>query len=140
MRLGFTGTRLGLTELQHATLVELLDGLDLDEDDEVHHGDCVGADAEFHKLVFLDTLATIYVHPPIYATLRAYCVGGGRVIVLPVKDYLPRNADIVAASELVIACPGGEHKSGGTWWTVREAKRKGVPVRVVDHTGKVVAQ
>jgi hypothetical protein len=53
MILGFTGTRRGLTEVQIRWLQDLFERLRIDEG---HHGACVGADLEFHKLAVRNSL------------------------------------------------------------------------------------
>jgi hypothetical protein len=72
----------------------------------------------------------VICHPPIYESKQAY-VGGH--VVLPRKDYMSRNRDIVDASEVMIATPKTKEEElrSGTWATVRYAKRKRVLVRVI---------
>jgi hypothetical protein len=45
MKVGFTGTRKGMTPQQRVAFAELVITL---RPTQAHHGDCVGADAEFH--------------------------------------------------------------------------------------------
>ena len=91
------------------------------------HGDCVGADEMAHN-IGLGLGYSIEIYPPSNDTLRAYCEGA--FIVHPEKSYMPRNEDIVDASELLIAMPATfiEQSKGGTWRTVRYARRKLIPV------------
>jgi len=50
MRVGFTGTSQGMTRPQQEAVAALL----LDPvPNEAHHGNCVGADAEFHAALLL---------------------------------------------------------------------------------------
>src|SRR2546421_4680099 len=87
-----------------------------------HHGDCVGADEEFH-LLCLALGAVIIVHPPSDGSQRAYCKHPDEV--LDERPYLSRNHDIVDASDLLIACPSSEDEKlrSGTWATVRYARK-----------------
>lgn len=127
MKIGFTGTQNGMTEKQKMKFARLI--LDL-YPSEFHHGDCVGADAEAHRIVrFFDfhhqkppCQLRIIIHPPINDSKRAFC--GGEAL-LP-KDYLSRNHDIVDSTDLLIACPKGskEETRSGTWATVRYARKK----------------
>ena len=53
LRIGFTGTRKGMTDIQEAAIVECIQemlgerGL---EKLEAHHGDALGADTQFHSI------------------------------------------------------------------------------------------
>jgi hypothetical protein len=85
----------------------------------LHHGDCVGADAAAHQIA-RDLGITVVVHPPVSNKKRAFCEGDQE---LPPKEYLVRNRDIVDASQVLVATPGGfqEKRRSGTWATVRYA-------------------
>jgi len=134
MIIGFTGTRDGVTEPQFDALSSLLAKY---QPEEVHHGDCVGADVSFHSAAMCETEARIVTHPPKVESMRAVCVGT-RTTILPAKDYLERNKDIVNSSDLLIACPKGpEERRSGTWSTVRYARKVGKPVVVVWPDGRV---
>lgn len=88
MTIGFTGTSSGMTPQQLATVRRLFSELRLTH---LHHGDCVGADAQAHHLA-REFSAYITVHPPSNDKLRAFCLGGeGRKPV----GYLTRNRHIV---------------------------------------------
>lgn len=70
MKLGFTGTRHGMDSLQNSKVHELVqEAIELSEARgepfEVHHGDCVGADEEFHNIVlgFGSFVSSIVIHP-----------------------------------------------------------------------------
>lgn len=109
--IGFTGTRDGMTNDQYIEVKRLLAGFDPDL---VRHGDCVGADEEFHQISQQLGL-NITIHPPIEARLRAYCQGG---TILKPKEYLVRDRDIVEMSDLLIAAPKSQLRKGGTWYTI----------------------
>lgn len=129
MRLGFTGTRNGLTPSQDRALFDLLESLPISE---AHHGDCVGADAEFHKI--LDGVVPIIGHLPIDDSLRAFCEF--RSTREP-KRHFERNRDIVNETDALIVCPMQDawQPRGGTWYTHDYAKKQGKQIWIVWPTG-----
>lgn len=126
---GFTGTRNGMTNEQMKGLLTVLSQY---HPDEVHHGDCIGADEQFHQFCRNSTLIApkIVSHPPTDNTLRARCTADE--IRYP-KPFLERNKDIVRESNVLIAAPSGriEQLRSGTWSTVRFARKQGIPVVLV---------
>ena len=124
LSIGFTGTRKGMTELQIRELTEQLQKL---QPQVVHHGDCTGADAQFHDLVREHCPeCRIVIHPPIASVLRAFKKGDKTRTPIP---YLDRNKAIVEESRLLIAAPSSTQETrGGTWSTVRLAKGLRRPV------------
>ena len=136
---GFTGTQSGMTKQQAASCRGLLNygGVRV-----IHHGDCIGADAEFHHLFIKlrntgDTYlrdgkvvhgwdGEIVIHPPNHAGKRAFCTAPKtfKLTELPSKPYLERNEDIVAESDWLIACPKESEETlrSGTWATIRDAR------------------
>lgn len=88
---------------------------------EFHHGDCVGADAQAHKLV-RDTLpgCRIIGHPCNIAKMRAHCKCDELREVLP---PLVRNANIIRETDELIAAPETDEEQlrSGTWSTIRRA-------------------
>lgn len=128
-RYGFTGTRTGLTEYQKNEIIKILQK-DLSEniEIEVHHGDCVGSDTDFHNICFqLSQNIKIIIHPPIDNKLRSFCKSNN---INSPKDYLDRNRDIVNESDLLIACPVSKNEElrSGTWYTIRYAKKINKPL------------
>lgn len=132
--LGFTGTQRGLTSAQwdkvYAIVLKALPK-------EIHHGDCVGADAQFHELARPFT-GQVVIHPPINNAKRAFChrfpnPSKTPIDVLAVKPYLERNHDIVDEVEGMIACPGeaGEVLRSGTWATIRYAVKTGKKCAII---------
>ena len=116
--IGFTGTEEGMTELQKAKLSNYLSQYSGD----FHHGDCVGADEEAHHIARkLDY--KIVIHPPTNPVKRAFCEGD----ILPRKDYLVRNKDIVYSSDVLVATPKEREEilRSGVWATVRFARKMG---------------
>jgi hypothetical protein len=117
MKIGFTGTRKGMTSAQRDVIEELLVEY---QPTEVHHGDCIGADAQFDGIAKKLKICRV-IHPPDRAIYRAFCKGE---VVLPERPYLDRNYDIVNTVDIMIACPAGTQEilQSGTWSTVRCAR------------------
>ena len=117
----FTGTREGMTPAQKIKVGNVLMSTSIKE---AHHGDCLGADFDFHNLLLLHLIpCEIHIHPPIISDLRAYCKGNVTYEPLP---YLTRNVNMVRACHLLIATPKDyceEHRSG-TWYTVRQSRKR----------------
>ena len=139
MNVGFTGTRKGMTDEQKVALSQ---ELRLYEGSwEFHHGDCIGADAEAHDIVWdqmhdLGRYLTICVHPPEDNKLRAFksVDGGLDVRTFNPKPYILRNHDIVDMTDVLIAAPASQERSStrtGTWATVRYARKQGKEVLII---------
>ena len=148
---GFTGTRKGMTGPQRRAVRAMLQSAD-----ELHHGDCIGSDADANMaahLVSAERTAkpaphrrlTIWIHPPEDNRYRAFCQGD--VYCTP-KPYLERNADIVGmlpAWGWVLATPRqapdkepqGYLRGEGTWWTVRYALNTNRPVSIIWPDGTI---
>jgi hypothetical protein len=140
MRIGFTGTRRGLTRPQDAALQEVLRSLENVQ--EAHHGDCVGADERFHFLVqSIHPSVKRVLHPPLETAARAFCVAEEH---RPPLTYLARNRALVEAlvgpEDVLVACPNEptEQRRSGTWSTVRYASGLGKRVLLVLPRGLVV--
>lgn len=121
-RLGFTGTRHGLSQQQVRKVAEIVDSLGADIT--AHHGCCVGADEDFHAIC-RERRIHIVGHPgPEWpdGALCAYTICGE---TLDPKPYAVRNQAIVDASQVMIAAPleARMQRRGGTWSTVRMAIR-----------------
>jgi hypothetical protein len=129
-RLGFTGTRKGMTLAQWKAVSALLAKF---APSELHHGDCVGADSDaFHIATNAGILTT--AHPPLNPKLRAFTKS---TVILPPAPYDVRNMRIVDVTEMLIATPleDTEQPKGGTWNTVRYARGRR-PVVVVWPDGR----
>lgn len=132
MKIGFTGSRKGLTATQAETMEKFLTQLSITE---VHHGDCVGADAAFHLLSIRLSL-NVVVHPPADARYRAYSKGAARSCTA--LGYLARNKNIVISTDVLVAAVQGEERQrSGTWATVRFARQLKRPIAIVDATGQL---
>ncbi len=139
MIVGFTGTRMGMTDAQKDAVLSLLKEL---KPGEVHHGCCIGADADFACLAGLDMDdrgLSIHAHPSTLKNMTDWEALAWSDAVHPNKSPLARNHDIVDASDLLIACPkeAEEQLRSGTWATVRYARKAGKPVKVILPDGTV---
>ena len=105
MKLGMSGSREGMTP---DALNYLKKFVEMNEINEVHHGDCKGADKEFHDFFssknqrYGFSIVKIVIHPPIKTYYRAYCKSE---FIKPEKDYVERNKDIVDETDMLIAFP-----------------------------------
>jgi hypothetical protein len=136
MKIGFTGTREQLTEIQRRRLSLALSAF-LETAYEFHHGDCIGADATAHQLA-LEYDYQVIIHPPTKSDLRAWCSGEGVWFRTP-KNYISRNQKIVDETDILFATPyqKEEQPRGGTWSTIRYAKSKGKRVLIIFPDGTV---
>jgi hypothetical protein len=142
MKIGFTGTRNGLTRPQWKALLELLTKIDNhDPIEEAYHGAAVGADAEFVMAMMwmvIDKTSQIEAYPCNLAGYRDVMAIHHSHLKHPEKDPLERNKDIVNRCDLLIACPfGDEIQRSGTWSTVRYARTQGKMIRIVMPDGEV---
>lgn len=131
-RVGMTGTQAGMTQAQQASFVYQIIAL---KPKEFHHGDCIGADEEAHYLVREHVPdCVIVIHPPLLGTKRAWCQGD---VILPAKEYIERNHDIVQAVSVMVATPEQveEQLRSGTWATVRYARKCRRDVRIIQPDG-----
>jgi hypothetical protein len=137
VKVGVTATQYGLTSRQLSAARFLLDGIataliEAGSRAELHHGDCVGGDAQLDDIA-RDCCWKIVIHPPVDDSKRAFCEQPGDTVRDP-KPYLERNHDIVDEVELMLAGPKTltEQARSGTWATVRYARRIGRPVVFLD--------
>lgn len=132
MKLGMTGSRNGISEKAQETLKTFIKNSNIIE---VHHGDCIGADRQFHDIATEYKIKTV-IQPPKISSMRAFCRGD---IILQVKDYLERNRNIVDNTEILIAFPrcNKEELRSGTWSTIRYAHKKNKKVVIVYPDGSI---
>lgn len=141
MIIGFTGTRNGMTDEQYKAVVKIVTDLVCLSDEPVVclHGDCIGADADFNKIVLdvSDPYLQTQTRPCTYENMRAFCEA--KQIEEP-KPPMQRNRDIVADSDVMIACPPNYvkiKKGSGTWATVGFTKKAKKPLYIVLPNGKI---
>ncbi len=127
MILGFTGTRAGMTEAQRKRTERIIDEL---SPDQAVHGDCVGADSQFHALC-LDRSIPIVIYPCDIPHQRAHCEGA--LTTYPPQDPILRNHSIVILCDLLLATPKGNREvvRSGTWATIRYASKRGKKICIV---------
>lgn len=125
--IGFTGTRKGLRIDQIDSIIKVFDKY---TNIIAIHGDCVGADTDFHRICLKyriehpDKKLTINIFPPIDNKLRKFNIGD---YVHEPADYLDRNMSIIKASDIIIACPLDKQMQelrSGTWFTIRQARKR----------------
>lgn len=120
MKLGFSGTQRGMTQVQLTAVAAELRRL---QPVELHHGCCVGSDAQANDLARHLKILTIG-HPPTNRDRMA--IGLELDVEWNPRPYLDRNRDIVFTTERLLAAPRGEEvKRSGTWATVRYARELG---------------
>lgn len=131
MKLGMTGNRYGIS---NEAQTKLIDFLNENKIIEVHHGDCLGADATFHDICSNLKIKTV-IHPPDQDGMRSFCKGD---IILKAKKYLVRNKDIVNATDTLIAFPSTKKEivRSGTWSTIRYARKLNKKVVIIYPDGE----
>lgn len=137
LNIGFTGTQRGMSLGQFAIFAPLVRELIYQQKRPAwfHHGDCIGSDAEAHERArFIG--CSIYLHPPADSSKRAFCLADYEA---KVQHYLVRNAQIVAASDYMFACPGEdtEQSRSGTWSTIRRAREHLRPLSIIFPDGTI---
>ena len=136
--LGFSGTRLGMTQEQKIAFGRLVRRF---QPSEFHHGCCDGSDEEAHKIVrqargsTADTYCIeIIGHPPTNNTYRSWVACDQ---MRDPKPYLRRNLDIVRSCGVLIATPKRGTRSGGTWYTIHKGQLMDRWVLVIEPDGRI---
>lgn len=130
-KIGFTGTKKGVTTVQGTQLLSVLTHLVSEGVSEARHGDCVGADSQFHSIVVGLKVPRVVIHPPTNPEYRYFCKeknpapDGVEIISLPEEPYLVRDHRMVDAVNFLIGCPLtlNEVLWSGTWATLRYAQK-----------------
>lgn len=137
VHVGFTGTRFGASELQLASMRRLLSELAQRAGAVVaHHGDCIGADAQFHAAA-RELGWRVVVHPPVDDDDdRARC---DHDELRDPLTHMKRNKSIVLESQLMMAVPRDmtQQPHGGTWKTAVMAQKAKRPLVIVLPDGSV---
>lgn len=126
-----TGNRNGITKEAE---IELKSFLKSNNVSEAHHGDCVGADKNFHDVCKSHGIKII-IHPPNNNYQRSFCKSD---VIKCVKPYLVRNKDIVNDTDILIAFPSTKEEiiRSGTWSTIRYAKKENKKILIVFSDGE----
>jgi hypothetical protein len=140
-QIGFTGTRHGMTPEQRSAVAAIVQGVAQGAGFGAHHGDCVGADAEFHDLCHMAPLSVIVVHPGPLDDLPNQAGRSGDSRREPVS-HMRRNKNIVMASTVMIAAPFEmiQQAHGGTWRTIEMARSAKRPLAIVWRDGAVTRE
>ena len=130
MLIGVTGTRSGMNTAQREAVLKFLSqAYDLDAPNELHHGDCVGVDAEVADMA-RGIGYTIVCHPPEIDDLRAFTKYD---MVHEPQTYFARNRRIVNECDILVVVPyqNSHQRTGGTWYTHDYAVKFKKPVHVI---------
>ncbi len=129
MKIGFTGTREGMSQHQKEQFALKVYELNVTE---FHHGDCEGADADAHDIIrTIFPHIKIIVHPPINDYMRAYKNGDEN---REPAEYILRDKNIVNETDYLIGAPliNQEQGRSGTWTTIRHARKTNKPHTVLE--------
>lgn len=135
-KIGVTGTRSGCSENQLARLHLFLCAYVVNHGPtELHHGDCVGADAETAQIA-RSYGYKIVCHPPSNNSLRAFEEYDE---TRKPKEYFERNRDIVNETDLLFVLPkqNTPRNHGGTWYTYNYAQHVGKKAVIIWPDGSV---
>ena len=132
MKIGFTGTREGMTEPQFKAFEELFFLLNPVA---LLHGCCLGADKQAHDLAY--PTVRVEAFPPVDKFLAFNPIGASTVH--PEDKFLDRNKKIVDNSTILIATPRdfNEELRSGTWSTIRYAKNLGKGIYIIYPDGRI---
>lgn len=136
LKVGFTGTRIGLTFVQFDALVRSFDHFVGEEQVNLFIGGAEGADEQvFNWALGWPSVEYIAIFP---ATGRIPSYGMSFCTQDP-KPPLDRNRDIVSRVDYLFVAPSGmvEERRSGTWATYRYAKKKGIARWIVWPNGEV---
>lgn len=132
-KVGFTGTQVGMTGEQAASVNNLL-GMWVPG--EFHHGGCVGSDVQAAELARVWGYKTVRHPGDTPSKQDAKFLDDDSRMVLP---NLARNHVIVDEVELMIAAPrqDQEVQRSGTWATIRYARKAARPLYIVFPDGMI---
>jgi hypothetical protein len=134
MKIGVTGTRKAPTQEQLDAVRKFLNAAQTycrENDDflELHHGDCVGADAAVAAIAKEFGIKTVS-HPPSKSDLRAFFESDETRYP---TSYFARNRNVVDGTDFLLVVPyqTTPQTSGGTWYTHDYALKQGKAVKVI---------
>lgn len=133
MKIGFSGTRQGMTNDQLLHVHMVLGDLRSAGAAQVTHGMCQGADHQFHEMAKALGYFTIGC-PGVTADGEPYLRANIECdLTLPEKPYLVRNRYIVQESDLMIVTPKGkveQYRGSGVWATIRYTRQAHKPLLI----------
>lgn len=131
-KIGFTGTKEGMTELQKDNFREIFSWYlrDFLDDLEFHQGQCIGADEEALEIVQSFGGVWTVSHPPVDKARTHSLICDE---VRPELPFLDRNHVIVDSVDVLLAAPKTrkEELRSGVWATVRYARKVKRPLEMV---------
>jgi len=134
IKIGFTGTRHGMTKEQLDALKTIVKSKKVEE---FHHGMCVGSDKQSHDFIKKEKIK-IVGHPPKYKKFMAECKCD---ILMKPHDYLKRNKNIVDETDILVATPDTKERvRSGTWSTVRYARKQSKKIYIIHKNGRVTVE
>lgn len=137
LRVGYSGSRFGMSPKQFLYTEQLLEERQRIEDRWGHHGDCVGGDSQFHSLCVKYGYKT-RKHPPLEGEHnRAHCECDSED---KPYSYSGRNQRICLATDFLVATPFTKHETGGTWNTINHARRMKMPHVIIFRDGNIEQQ
>lgn len=139
MKIGFTGSREGMTHSQYSTFINVMETLVKAGFRELAHGKCIGSDMGAHA-VAANLKMQIVAHPPTDKKLIGEPIGDYEYAEMDPKPYLVRNKNIVDGCYILVATPLDlkETQRSGTWSTVRYARRKKKRILIINALGNIV--
>lgn len=139
MRVGFTGTREGMTDEQLISFIRIADDL---HPTIFRHGVCAGADSQaVHAVYEMSPRPVVFGHFGDIGSLTCEHAAALCDDTAQPEPCLNRNRDIVDACDILIACPRGpEERRSGTWATIRYARKQGKPIVIVWPDGSVTKE
>lgn len=138
LKVGFTGTRYGMTPEQKITLRTFAREA-INTMTHFAHGDCVGADDEAANIIYeFVPRVHITVHPPLEQEYRAH--NPHYQEMREAKTHFARNRDIVDGCNILLATPKDTERQdkGGTWYTIDYARKKGKDVLIIWPNGSAL--
>jgi hypothetical protein len=145
VRIGFTGTRNGMTPHQKHRFVELIDArVKLYDLVYFVHGGAIGADEEadelFSDVIYNNSMSyNIIVWPASEARWRYWRKKHVTHTIMPPEDPLVRNRKIVDQVEQMYATPAemSEVIRSGTWATIRYTRSQDKSLTIIFPDGSV---
>lgn len=142
---GFTGTQQGMTLEQGRVVLDLLSArTGWSRAAQLHHGDCIGADQQAHKIAVAIKVPLIVIWPPMNSLKAARCWADKapedvEVRLKPAMEYLQRDWQIALNCTELVATPKGEQEElrSGTWATIRYARKFKRHIYIILPNGKV---